>query len=122
MTNTIEKKLTHIDILNAMLAIEDIQSNPIFKEYVENEITKLLRRKAEKSPTKTQEANAELKTAILSEMEAGILYTISDMIKNLPSCENLSNQKVSAVIRQMMLDDKTIVKTVEKRTSYFSKA
>lgn len=122
MTNTIEKKLTHIEILNAMLAVDDIQSNPIFKEYVENEITKLLRRKAEKAPTKTQEANAELKTAILSEMEAGILYTISDMIKNLPSCENLSNQKVSAVIRQMMLDDKTIVKTVEKRTSYFSKA
>ena len=121
MTNTIEKKLTHIEILNAMLAIEDIQSNPIFKEYVENEIAKLIRRKTEKVPTKTQEANAELKTAILSEMEAGILYTISDMIKNLPSCENLSNQKVSAVIRQMMLDDKTIVKTVEKRTSYFSK-
>lgn len=122
MTNTAEKKLTHIEILNAMLAVDDIQSNPIFKEYVENEIAKLIRRKTEKNPTKTQEANAELKTAILSEMEAGILYTISDMIKNLPSCENLSNQKVSAVIRQMMLDDKTIVKTVEKRTSYFSKA
>lgn len=121
MTNTIEKKLTHIEILNAMLTIEDIQSNPIFKEYVENEIAKLKKRQETKKPTKTQEANADLRVAILAQMESEKSYTITDMLKELPCCEGLSNQKVSAIVR-LMLDENLVIKTITKRTSYFSKA
>lgn len=121
MANTIEKKLTHIEILNAMLAVNDIQSNPIFKEYVENEIAKLKKRQETKKPTKTQEANADLRVAILAQMESDKSYTITDMLKEFPCCEGLSNQKVSAIVR-LMLDENLVVKTITKRTSYFSKA
>ena len=78
----------------------------------------------EKKLTANQQANAELKVDILSEMEDGKLYTISDMLKELPCCSGLSNQKVSAIVRQMVapIGDGTITKIEEKRTSFFCKA
>lgn len=91
--------------------------------FIDHEV-ELLEKKSgsEKKPSKTQEANAILKESILNEMEENRVYTITEMLKTLPCCEGLSNQKVSAIIRQMVDNDKTIIKEVEKRTSYFKKA
>ena len=55
----------------------------------------------------------------LSAMEDGKLYTITDFIKSVPECAELTNQKVSALVRQMMPD--LIEKIEEKRKSYFRK-
>lgn len=74
----------------------------------------------DRKPTPTQLANEALKTAILNSMEAGSQYTVSDMIKTFPELSELSNQKVSAIVRGMV-EAGTIVKTTEKRKSYFSK-
>jgi hypothetical protein len=91
--------------------------------FIDHEV-ELLEKKSssEKKPSKTQEANEILKESILNEMEDNRVYTITEMLKTLPCCEGLSNQKVSAIIRLMVENDKTIIKEVEKRTSYFKKA
>jgi hypothetical protein len=52
-------------------------------------------------------------------MEDGRLYTITDIQKNVPACADLSNQRVSALVRQMV--GVTIERTEDKRKAYFSK-
>ena len=73
----------------------------------------------ERKPTKTQEANAELREEIFEAMEEGVKYTISDMIKEFRCCADLSNQKVTAVIKPLI--DNGISKIVEGRKTYFVK-
>lgn len=73
---------------------------------------------APKKPTSKQTENAELKQMLIAELSAaGKAMTISEMIKELPSCAGLTPQKVTAVIRDEI--GKTIKKDVVKRTSYF---
>lgn len=73
----------------------------------------------ERKPTATQVANEGLKVAILSYMaeQPNRLFTISELIKEVPELEGLSNQKVSALVTQMV--GISIKKIVEKRKSNF---
>lgn len=110
------KKLTKKDKFEMLLCIDEVIYNPTLKEFVEHEI-ELLEKKnsAEKKPTKTQKANEELKVAIAEGMEKGKLYTITELIKTIPECADLTNQKVSAVVRGM-----ANVERVEKKgKAYF---
>ncbi len=92
------------------------------KAFLEGRVAQLEKKSASKSdkPTATQKANAELKDKILAEMEYGKSYTISDMLKTLECCAELSNQKVSAICNQMVKDN-LMIKVEDKRKSYFSK-
>jgi hypothetical protein len=74
---------------------------------------------AERKPTATQVANEGLKGAILEFMEVGTLYTITDLIKQVPALEGLTNQKVSAIVRQMLPNP--IERVDGKRKTYFRK-
>jgi hypothetical protein len=73
----------------------------------------------ERKPTKTQEANDVLRAEIYEAMEEGVKYTISDMIKEFRCCADLSNQKVTAVIKPLI--DNGITKIVKGRKTYFVK-
>jgi predicted transcriptional regulator len=54
-------------------------------------------------------------------MEANHLYTVTEIQKSVAECADLSNQRVSALLRQLK-DDGVIVRTEDKRKAYFSKA
>ena len=114
-----EKKMTKRDFYNAFLKIEEIKNNPDYVAFCEHEI-ELLEKKnsAEKKPTATQKENANLKTAIVTNMAPNRLYTITEMIKEFPELSDLTNQKVSAIIRQLK-DEGKVEKIEDKRKSYF---
>ena len=76
---------------------------------------------AERKPTATQTENAGLKVAILDAMEEGKQYTITDLMKSVPELADLSNQRVSAIVRQLK-DEGEVVREEIKRKAYFSKA
>lgn len=93
---------------------------------VGEKLTKMLEQTQKKNtagrkPTAVQVANEEYKTAILEGMEDGVLYTITDLMKEIPviSADGLSNQRVSAIVRQMV--GTSITRTEDKRKAYFSK-
>lgn len=117
-----EKKMTKRDHFNALLAISEVANNPSLVDFINHEL-ELLERKnsALKKPTAKQEANKDIKAAILDAMEDEKLYTISDMMKEIGVLEGLSNQRVSALVRQLKLEG-AIVRTEDKRKAYFSKA
>jgi hypothetical protein len=88
-------------------------------EKIENELTLLAKKNsAEKKPTAQQTANEGIKTAILQGMEPNRLYTIGELIKEIPGCADFSTSKMSALIRQLK-DAGKVVRTEDKRKAYF---
>ena len=90
--------------------------------FVDHEL-ELLEKKnsAERKPTAQQVANEGIKAAIVAGMAPNRLYTVTEIQKEIPECAEMSNQKVSALVRQLK-DAGLVVKTEDKRKSYFSLA
>ena len=115
------KKLTKRDHFNSLLAIAEVQSNPALVEFIEHELDLLAKKNsAEKKPTATQVANDGIKEAIYEGMEQDRLYTITELIKAIPACNELTNQRVSALIRQLIKEE-MVDRVEEKRKAYFVK-
>lgn len=75
---------------------------------------------AERKPTATQIANEHLKDVILEVLtEATEPMTVSEIIKAHTELAELSTQKVSPQLAKLV-DEKKVVKTTEKRKSYFA--
>ena len=51
-------------------------------------------------------------------MEENTLYSISDLQKNIAECAELSNQKMSALLR-LLIEDKIVERVIDKRKTYF---
>ena len=120
MTNS--KKLTKRDHFNALLSLSEVQANSALVAIIEHEL-ELLDKKisADKKPTAQQVANDGIKDAIIEGMEPTRLYTVTELIKEIAECNELTNQRVSALLRQLISEGK-VVKTVDKRKSYFQLA
>lgn len=73
----------------------------------------------ERKPTATQTANEGFKEAIVNGISEGEKYTITDLIKTVPEIAELSNQRVSAIVRQMV-ESGSLVREEIKRKAYFS--
>ena len=114
------KKMTKKDYFEQIKAKYNLTTDEI--AFIDHEI-ELLEKKnsADKKPTAQQVANKSTQEAILSYMEAGKKYTITDLIKSVPECADMTNQRVSALVRQMVLDG-SVVREEDKRKAYFSKA
>ena len=118
MANT--KKMTKRDYFTAILSKYPLTAEE--KAFVEHELELLAKKNAsDKKPTASQVANESIKQAILSSMVPDRFYTITELQKEIPECAEMSNQKVSALVRQLK-DSGAIVKTEDKRKSYFSLA
>lgn len=92
------------------------------RNFINHELELLTKKNsAEKKPTAVQVANEGLKSAILDFMVEGQKYTITDLMKSVPELADLSNQRVSALVRQLK-DSGSVIRTEEKRKAYFHKA
>ncbi len=114
------KKMTKRDYFTAILEKYPLTAEE--KAFVEHELELLAKKNAsDKKPTAQQTANEGIKTAILEGMTPNRLYTVTEIQKEILKGEELSNQKVSALIRQLK-DAGLVIKTEDKRKSYFSLA
>ena len=113
-------KMTYVKALEiAMKSVEDNKEVYEKLEALKESISK--KNSAERKPTATQKANEGYKEAILSFMEVGKKYTISELMKSVVEIADLSNQRVSALVRQLK-ESGLVERTEEKRKAYFSKA
>lgn len=119
-TKTTEKKITKREKFEMLMTIAEVQANPILSEFIEHEIELLAKKNsAEKKPTEKQTENAGIKDIIvevLTDEEKGM--TISAMQKKCADLAEYSNQKISALVRQMIIDG-IVEKTEEKGKAYF---
>lgn len=75
---------------------------------------------AERKPTATQVANEGFKSAIISYLQsAPAPQTVTDILKGVPAFDGFSNQKISALMTQLVKSGE-VVKTTDKRRSYFA--
>lgn len=116
------KKITKRERFESLLKIPAVSADPGMVEFINHELELLARKNsADKKPTAAQVANESIKQAILDGMEDNRLYTITEIQKEIPACAELTNQKISALVRQLKTDN-LVVKTEDKRKAYFSKA
>lgn len=121
-----EKKITKKMVVEMMLADEKIVANEVFKAYLENELALLKKKSENKKATKNQEANVAIKTDILEVMAHMAPSTATEIMNAVKSVDTekyatLTNQRVSALLRQLIEDNK-VVKSVDKKVSKFALA
>ena len=77
---------------------------------------------AERKPTATQTENVAFKSAIVDYLgTCDKAQTISDIMKGCAELSDLTNQRVSAIVRQLK-DDGIVIREEIKRKAYFSLA
>ena len=120
MTTT--KKITKRERFNSLLSLSEVQADAGLVAFIEHEIELLDKKNsADKKPTAKQSENEVIKDAIVEGMEEKRLYTVTEIIKEVAECNELTNQRVSALLRQLK-DEGKVVKTIDKRKSYFQLA
>ena len=108
-------KMTKRDYFNRILSYAHDED----KAFIEHELELLAKKNSsDKKQTATQRANEEIKAAIVSGVGENA-WTIGEICKNVDACKKLSSQKVSALVRQLVIEDK-MVRTEIKRKAYFS--
>lgn len=109
-------KMTQKDFYKGFIAKYNLTEAE--KEFCEKKIAQLEKKSesGERKPTATQVANEKLKDTLLEVMEPNMVYTITDLTKLFE--EEISNQKMSALVRQLVLENK-VNRFEEKRKAYF---
>ena len=116
MTNN--KKMTKAQMFEQIKANYNLTDEE--NAFIDHELELLAKKNsAEKKPTAQQTANKAICDAIVNGMEDGKRYTITDLIKTIPECADLTNQRVSALVRGML--DVKVERVEEKRKAYFRK-
>ena len=135
-TTTSNVRLTKRDFFNAILskvdmdATYDISKGDVTVKFSGADVAgflnhelELLDRKntVDKKPTATQVANEGIKADIKAFLDAhkGEKFTVSALMKSVPAIADASNQKVSSLVRQMVLDGQAD-RIEDKRKAYFT--
>lgn len=98
-----------------------VKDNAEMVAFIDHEIELLDKKASNKKATKTQEANVGIKSTILAVLEGGKSMTVTEMQGSSAELGELSNQKVSALVRQLV-EAGEVVKTIDKKVSRFSLA
>ena len=100
--------------------LKRVSDNTEMVEFLNHEI-ELLERKASKSTqTKTQKENEGIKEIILNTLtEIGKPVTITELQNANTELAEFSNQKISALLKQLV-DSQVVDKMIDKKKSYFT--
>lgn len=112
-------KITRKELFTALLNLEAVQTNPLWKEKLEAEIVAIDKKNANRKPTAQQVENEGIKEEIVTILEGypeGLTVT---QIMKLHSFEFRSNQQCTALCRQLRLDNIIDRKETKKGTLYF---
>ena len=125
-TSTTAKKLTKRDRYAQLLALNEVKANPDLVAFIEHEVELLARKNTvngEKALTPNQIQNENFKVIIAEYMASAPdrLFTVTELNKEVDVLNDLSNQRISAILRQMV-DAGKVEKVVDKRKSYFRMA
>ena len=105
-----------IDVLMGNKEVEDVQ---IFIDFLIHERELLERKSSNSGQTKTQKENEILKEKIVKTLkELNKFSTITEIQESNAELADLSNQKISALLKQLV-DINVIEKVIEKKKAYF---
>ena len=121
-----EKRLTKKDYFEMIKGVCVDRTDIV--DFCNHEIELLSRKNSKSGATKTQKENEIVANMLVEELaKIGKPITITDLMNTseivksytLENGNNLTNQKISAIFKQLV-DSQKIVKVVDKKKSYFS--
>lgn len=99
-----------------------VSDNADMVAFIDHEIDLLNRKGSKSTPSKTQIENEGIKKVIVNVLtEIGTPVTITDLQTKSEELASYSNQKLSALLKQLV-DSKVVVKSTDKKKSYFTVA
>ena len=109
-------KMTKREKFEMLKAIPEVANNPMLVEFIDHELDILARKNSgERKPTASQMVNEGIKDAIVEFLEKERkAFTITELIKLCPACQDASNQRINALVRQMMPERVERVKGKDK--------
>jgi len=115
-----EKKITKRDNYNTLRGIVENLGRVDLVEFIDHELELLDKKASAKRPTKVQIENENIKGLILKGLEnLGRPVTISELQESEENLAILSNQKISALLTQLVRESK-VTRIEDKRKAYFT--
>jgi len=115
-----EKKVTKREMFNDIIAIATELNRTDLVDFANHEIELLDKRASHNTLTKVQKANLELVEVIYNTLvELAKPATIADIIAANDAFADLSNQKMSALLKKLV-DTNRVVKVVENKKAVYS--
>ena len=120
-----EKKMTKKDwfaVLANVVEASEMENKTEALAFIAHEVELLEKKSAKSGTTKTQKENIEVMEKIKFALgEVGNAVTITELQAASAEMAEYSNQKLSALLKKLV-DSGEVVKTTEKKKSYFSLA
>jgi len=116
---SMEKKITKKEMFAQIREV--VADNEDMVAFIDHEIELLSKKSGSKKPTATQVANEGLKDVILKVLEGSEGMTASEVLNADVEFDGMSNQKISALLRQLVLDGK-VEKLSDKKKTLFKLA
>lgn len=111
------KKMTKKDYFNVIKELVIDRQDLV--DFIDHEIELLSKKSSKVAPTKTQVENEKIKEKIVATLvELDKYATISEIQSANTELADLSNQKISALLKQLY-DNKVIDKVIDKKKAYF---
>lgn len=117
----ITKKERFMELINLVNASET-ESKAEMIAFLEHEIELLERKSSSSAKTKTQQEHEKIMALIVEELrKVGKPVTITELMKESVVMAEYSNQKLSSLLKKLTeAENPVVVKTIEKKKSYFS--
>jgi hypothetical protein len=120
------KKITKKEMFTMVAKVvenSNVENKAEMLEFIAHEVVLLEKKNSKSAPTKTQKENEVLMVQLLNALaEFDRPITVSEFMKESShEVATLSNQKLSALLKKLV-DAEKVVKSTEKKKSYFSVA
>lgn len=117
------KKMTKKETINLLIDVlmgnKEVEDTQMFIDFLIHERELLERKSSNSGQTKTQKENEILKEKIVETLkELNKFSTITEIQNSNTELADLSNQKISALLKQLV-DTNVIEKVIEKKKAYF---
>ena len=114
-----EKKLIKKDYFYMLREIVVSMERQDLVDFIDNEIELLNKKSSRTTLTQTQKENETLKEKIVSTLtELGKYATITEIQQTNPELADLSNQKITALLTQLV-NANIVDRVVDKKKAYF---
>lgn len=115
MTNKITKR----EMFTMIKEVAEVKANAEMVAFIDHEIELLDKKSSKSGQTKTQKENEVIIEQVFDALAlVGRAVTITELQNEVVAMGELSNQKISAMLRKLVLSGR-VVKTVDKKKSYF---
>ena len=113
------KKATKKEMFGELIKLAETNERTDLIAFCEHEIDLLNKKASASGQTKTQAENEKIKIVIAEELtRIARAFTISELLKESEELGQYSNQKLSALLKQMV-ESGTVTRVVDKKKTMF---